>query len=162
MFIKLYLILYFSWDRVDPFSSLRTAMSDSTSMLMCLCVFLSYLPEAGQYSCFFIYLTQAIGFSEEQVTTFIAVVGEFLNSSVDTKVPRYFINFGANCHYVYNDTEDVEIDYDFGGTFISSWSALYLRLWSLSYHHVDCWRFGRRRFNLISSHLNPCLDSCRR
>jgi len=64
-----------SWDRVDPFSSLRTAMSDSTSMLMCLCVFLSYLPEAGQYSCFFIYLTQAIGFSEEQVTTFIAVVG---------------------------------------------------------------------------------------
>ena len=69
----------FSWDRVDPFSSLRTAMSDSTSMLMCLCVFLSYLPEAGQYSCFFIYLTQAIGFSEEQVTTFIAVVGEFLS-----------------------------------------------------------------------------------
>ena len=48
-------------------------------MLMCLCVFLSYLPEAGQYSCFFIYLTQAIGFSEEQVTTFIAVVGEFLS-----------------------------------------------------------------------------------
>ena len=162
MFIRPFIILYFSWDRVDPFSSLRTAMSDSTSMLMCLCVFLSYLPEAGQYSCFFIYLTQAIGFSEEQVTTFIAVVGEFLNYSVDTKVSRYSINFGADCHYVYNDTKDVKVDYDFGGTFISSWSALYLRLWSLSHRHVDCWRSSRRRFNLISSHLNPCLDSRRR
>jgi len=64
-----------SWDRVDPFSSLRTALSDPTNMLLCLCVFLSYLPEAGQYSCFFIYLTQVIGFSVEKVASFIAVIG---------------------------------------------------------------------------------------
>jgi len=43
--------------------------------LLCLCVFLSYLPEAGQYSCFFIYLTQVIGFSVEKVASFIAVIG---------------------------------------------------------------------------------------
>ena len=66
----------FSWDRVDPFSSLRTALSDPTNMLLCLCVFLSYLPEAGQYSCFFIYLTQVIGFSVEKVASFIAVIGK--------------------------------------------------------------------------------------
>ena len=67
--------IIFSWDRVDPFSSLRTALSDPTNMLLCLCVFLSYLPEAGQYSCFFIYLTQVIGFSVEKVASFIAVIG---------------------------------------------------------------------------------------
>jgi predicted MFS family arabinose efflux permease len=64
-----------SWDRVDPFSSLRTALSDSTNMMLCLCVFLSYLPEAGQYSCFFIYLTKVVGFSVEKVASFIAVIG---------------------------------------------------------------------------------------
>lgn len=64
-----------SWDRVDPFSSLRQALGDPTNMLLCICVFLSYIPDAGQMSCIFLYLQQVIKFSEEKVTSFIAVCG---------------------------------------------------------------------------------------
>ena len=44
-------------------------------MLLCICVFLSYIPDAGQMSCIFLYLQQVIKFSEEKVTSFIAVCG---------------------------------------------------------------------------------------
>ncbi|CAG2123290.1 unnamed protein product, partial [Medioppia subpectinata] len=43
--------------------------------MLCLAVFLSYLPEAGQYSCFFVYLRLVMNFSAEDVALFIAVVG---------------------------------------------------------------------------------------
>uniref|UniRef100_A0A8C3ADV3 Hippocampus abundant transcript 1 protein n=1 Tax=Cyclopterus lumpus TaxID=8103 RepID=A0A8C3ADV3_CYCLU len=64
-----------SWEQADPFSSLRKVGQDSTVLLICITVFLSYLPEAGQYSSFFLYLRQIIGFSSETVAAFIAVVG---------------------------------------------------------------------------------------
>ena len=48
---------------------------DYTICLLCLTVFLSYLPEAGQYSCFFVYLRLVMGFSREVVAMFIAAVG---------------------------------------------------------------------------------------
>lgn len=38
--------------------SLRKVGQDSTVLLTCITVFLSYLPEAGQYSSFFLYLRQ--------------------------------------------------------------------------------------------------------
>lgn len=38
--------------------SLRKVGQDSTVLLICITVFLSYLPEAGQYSSFFLYLKQ--------------------------------------------------------------------------------------------------------
>uniref|UniRef100_A0A0E9R953 Uncharacterized protein n=1 Tax=Anguilla anguilla TaxID=7936 RepID=A0A0E9R953_ANGAN len=38
--------------------SLRKVGKDSTVLLICITVFLSYLPEAGQYSSFFLYLRQ--------------------------------------------------------------------------------------------------------
>ena len=38
--------------------SLRRVGKDSTVLLICVTVFLSYLPEAGQYSSFFLYLRQ--------------------------------------------------------------------------------------------------------
>lgn len=38
--------------------SLRKVGKDSTVLLICVTVFLSYLPEAGQYSSFFLYLGQ--------------------------------------------------------------------------------------------------------
>lgn len=38
--------------------SLRKVGQDSTVLLICITVFLSYLPEAGQYSSFFLYLQQ--------------------------------------------------------------------------------------------------------
>ena len=41
-----------------PFQSLRKASMDKKLLRLCVMVFLSYLPEAGQYSCFFLYLRQ--------------------------------------------------------------------------------------------------------
>ncbi|XP_074128162.1 hippocampus abundant transcript 1 protein-like [Sminthopsis crassicaudata] len=64
-----------SWEQADPFASLRKVGQDSTVLLICITVFLSYLPEAGQYSSFFLYLRQVISFSSETVAAFIGVVG---------------------------------------------------------------------------------------
>ncbi|PWA24219.1 hypothetical protein CCH79_00016195 [Gambusia affinis] len=64
-----------SWEQADPFASLRRVGKDSTVLLICVTVFLSYLPEAGQYSSFFLYLKQVIHFSPEAIAAFIAMVG---------------------------------------------------------------------------------------
>ncbi|KAM4745566.1 hippocampus abundant transcript 1 protein isoform 1-T1 [Anableps anableps] len=64
-----------SWEQADPFASLRRVGKDSTVLLICVTVFLSYLPEAGQYSSFFLYLKQVIQFSPEAIAAFIAMVG---------------------------------------------------------------------------------------
>ncbi|XP_058847942.1 hippocampus abundant transcript-like protein 1 isoform X1 [Acipenser ruthenus] len=64
-----------SWEQADPFASLKKVGKDSTVLLICITVFLSYLPEAGQYSSFFLYLRQVIGFSSVTIAEFIAVVG---------------------------------------------------------------------------------------
>lgn len=45
-----------SWEQADPFSSLRNVGKDPMILMLCITVFLSYLPEAGQYSCIFVYL----------------------------------------------------------------------------------------------------------
>uniref|UniRef100_A0A8C0HKI5 Major facilitator superfamily domain containing 14A n=1 Tax=Buteo japonicus TaxID=224669 RepID=A0A8C0HKI5_9AVES len=49
-----------SWEQADPFASLKKVGQDSVVLLICITVFLSYLPEAGQYSSFFLYLRQTI------------------------------------------------------------------------------------------------------
>jgi hypothetical protein len=36
--------------------ALRKVGKDHTILMLCVTVFLSYLPEAGQYSCIFVYL----------------------------------------------------------------------------------------------------------
>ncbi|XP_051924958.1 hippocampus abundant transcript-like protein 1 [Hippocampus zosterae] len=64
-----------SWEQADPFASLRRVGKDSTVLLICVTVFLSYLPEAGQYSSFFLYLRQVIDFSPAAIAAFIAMVG---------------------------------------------------------------------------------------
>ena len=64
-----------SLSQVDPFSSLRKIWHDKTILMLCLTVFLSYLPEAGQYSCFFVYLRLVMDFDKESVAMFIAAVG---------------------------------------------------------------------------------------
>ncbi|XP_072815165.1 hippocampus abundant transcript-like protein 1 isoform X5 [Vicugna pacos] len=64
-----------SWRQADPFASLKKVGKDSTVLLICITVFLSYLPEAGQYSSFFLYLRQIIGFGSIKITAFIAMVG---------------------------------------------------------------------------------------
>ncbi|CAF4364523.1 unnamed protein product, partial [Rotaria magnacalcarata] len=64
-----------SWSKVDPFGALRNITHDRFIYLVCLIVLLSYLPEAGQYSCFFVYLRLMLGFSEDEVAYFIAFIG---------------------------------------------------------------------------------------
>ncbi|XP_029159041.1 hippocampus abundant transcript 1 protein isoform X2 [Nylanderia fulva] len=64
-----------SWEQADPFAALGKVGKDHTILMLCVTVFLSYLPEAGQYSCIFVYLKLAMGFSGFMVAIFIAVVG---------------------------------------------------------------------------------------
>ncbi|XP_063050847.1 hippocampus abundant transcript-like protein 1 [Engraulis encrasicolus] len=64
-----------SWEQADPFASLRKVGKDTTVLLICVTVFLSYLPEAGQYSSFFLYLRQVIHFNSATIAAFIAMVG---------------------------------------------------------------------------------------
>lgn len=64
-----------TWENIDPFKSLKSIFSDRTIALLCVTVFLSYLPEAGQYSCFFVYLKLIVGFSPPEVAYFIAYIG---------------------------------------------------------------------------------------
>ncbi|NWU24818.1 MF14B protein, partial [Dyaphorophyia castanea] len=64
-----------SWEQADPFASLKKVRKDPTVLPICITVLLSYLPEAGQYSSFFLYLRQIIGFGSAAIAAFIAVVG---------------------------------------------------------------------------------------
>lgn len=61
--------------QVDPFSSLRGIWSDKKVLLMVLVSVMSYLPEAGQATCFFVYLTLVLDFSPMNVGFFICYVG---------------------------------------------------------------------------------------
>ncbi|MED6280462.1 Hippocampus abundant transcript 1 protein [Characodon lateralis] len=78
-----------SWEQADPFASLRRVGKDSTVLLICVTVFLSYLPEAGQYSSFFLYLKQVIQFSPEAIAAFIAMVGIL---SIVAQVPPWMLS----------------------------------------------------------------------
>lgn len=64
-----------SWEQADPFAALRRVGMNHTIMMQCITVLLSYLPEAGQYSCIFVYLKLKMHFSSMDVSIFIAVVG---------------------------------------------------------------------------------------
>ncbi|NWR97706.1 MF14B protein, partial [Motacilla alba] len=64
-----------SWEQADPFASLKKVRKDPTVLPICITVLFSYLPEAGQYSSFFLYLRQIIGFGSTSIAAFIAVVG---------------------------------------------------------------------------------------
>ncbi|CAD5217410.1 unnamed protein product [Bursaphelenchus xylophilus] len=67
----------FNWQSIDPFLSLKVIAKDSTVLQLSAVVFLSNLPEAGQFSCFFVYLKLVLGFSPEAVAAYIAFVGGF-------------------------------------------------------------------------------------
>ncbi|KAK3089806.1 hypothetical protein FSP39_006678 [Pinctada imbricata] len=64
-----------SWDKADPFGALRKIGHDKLILLLCITVFLSYLPEAGEYSCFFVYLRLIMHFTRGEVASYIALVG---------------------------------------------------------------------------------------
>lgn len=64
-----------SWEKADPFGALRKLGSDFLILMLCITVFFSYLPEAGEYSSFFVYLRLVMKFDPEDVASFMAVVG---------------------------------------------------------------------------------------
>ncbi|XP_070196131.1 hippocampus abundant transcript 1 protein-like isoform X2 [Littorina saxatilis] len=64
-----------SWDKADPFGALRKVSQDQLILLLCVAIFLSYLPEAGEYSSIFVYLKLVMDFSTEDVASYIAMVG---------------------------------------------------------------------------------------
>jgi len=64
-----------TFKQMNPFASLRGIWSDRKVLLMSMVAVLSYLPEAGQSTCFFVYLTLVLGFSPMMVGVFICYVG---------------------------------------------------------------------------------------
>jgi len=64
-----------TFKQMNPFASLRGIWSDRKVLLMSMVAVLSYLPEAGQSTCFFVYLTLVLGFSPMMVGIFICYVG---------------------------------------------------------------------------------------
>ncbi|XP_025424365.1 hippocampus abundant transcript 1 protein [Sipha flava] len=66
-----------TWKKADPFVALRMVGRDRTILILCLTVFLSYLPEAGEYSSLFVYLRLVMGFSMFKVSILIALLGLF-------------------------------------------------------------------------------------
>lgn len=64
----------FYWHAADPFASLRIIWEDRIVLQLAAIVLLSYLPEAGQFSCFFVYLKLVVGFSPESVAAFIGKI----------------------------------------------------------------------------------------
>jgi len=64
-----------TFKQVDPFASLHHIWKDKTVLVISLVTFLSYLSEAGQSSCFFVYLTLVLGMSKINVALFICYVG---------------------------------------------------------------------------------------
>ncbi|OZC07684.1 transporter, major facilitator family protein [Onchocerca flexuosa] len=63
------------WQTADPFATLRIVWEDRLVLHLAAIIFLSYLPEAGQFSCFFVYLKLVVGFTPEAVAIFIGLVG---------------------------------------------------------------------------------------
>lgn len=83
-----------SWEQADPFAALRKVGTDHTILMQCVTVLLSYLPEAGQYSCIFVYLKLKMGFNSMEVAIFIALVG-ILSISVQVTLGYLMRVFGA-------------------------------------------------------------------
>ncbi|XP_017842594.1 hippocampus abundant transcript 1 protein isoform X2 [Drosophila busckii] len=83
-----------SWEQADPFAALRKVGTDKTVLMLCLTVLLSYLPEAGEYSCMFVYLKLKMGFNYMEVSIFIAIVG-ILSITVQVTLGSFMKVFGA-------------------------------------------------------------------
>ncbi|XP_070562649.1 hippocampus abundant transcript 1 protein-like isoform X2 [Ptychodera flava] len=114
-----------SWEQADPFQSLRKIGQDYTVLLLCVTVFLSYLPEAGQYSCMFLYLRQVIGFSAENVAAFIAVIG-VLSVFAQTYVLGLLMRTVGNKHTIMIGLAFEMLEllwFGFGSQFWMMWAA---------------------------------------
>ena len=82
--------------QVDPFASMRRIWKDKTILMLCVTVFLSYLPEAGQYSCFFVYLRLVMDFSkvsEANINNLHVTIIHKLPKIVNSYLINLFIKF---------------------------------------------------------------------
>lgn len=131
-----------SWDQIDPFKSLRNLKSDKALWMISLAVFLSYMPEAGQYNSFMLYLMTMVGFSAEEVSLFIAWVGTlavfsqvFLLTWLTNKfTQRTAILFGLLCQFAQL------FIYAFTTNFLLIWlMAIFLAISSIVYPAMNGW-----------------------
>eukprot|EP00051_Salpingoeca_urceolata_P030891 m.9838 g.9838 ORF g.9838 m.9838 type:complete len:547 (+) comp3614_c0_seq2:342-1982(+) len=64
-----------TWERANPFSSMKAVFSSQLMLHLSFMVLLSYLPEAGEYQCLMLFLKSSVDFSEMELAIFIAVLG---------------------------------------------------------------------------------------
>ena len=81
---------------------MRRIWKDKTILMLCVTVFLSYLPEAGQYSCFFVYLRLVMDFSkvsEANINNLHVTIIHKLPKMVKFIFDQYFHQIlGSRCH----------------------------------------------------------------
>ncbi|XP_022218167.2 hippocampus abundant transcript 1 protein isoform X3 [Drosophila obscura] len=113
-----------SWEQADPFQALRKVGTDKTVLMLCLTVLLSYLPEAGEYSCMFVYLKLKMGFDYVEVSVFIAVVG-ILSITVQVTLGSFMKVFGAKRTIIVGLALEIVqlLWYGFGSQKWMMWSA---------------------------------------
>ncbi|CAD5212990.1 unnamed protein product [Bursaphelenchus okinawaensis] len=130
----------FNWQSIDPFMSLRIIAKDSTVLQLSAVVFLSFLPESGQFSCFFVYLKLMLGFSPEAVAAYIAFVGGFSVLAQTGVLPvltkrwgvKHSISFGLIAQFIQLTW------YGVGTQFWMMWAAgLFSALSSLTYPAIS-------------------------
>ncbi|EDW79916.1 uncharacterized protein Dwil_GK18034, isoform A [Drosophila willistoni] len=113
-----------SWEQADPFLALRKVGTDKTVLMLCLTVLLSYLPEAGEYSCMFVYLKLKMGFNYMEVSVFIAIVG-ILSITVQVTLGSFMKVFGAKRTIIVGLALEIVqlLWYGFGSQKWMMWSA---------------------------------------
>nr|XP_036670936.1 hippocampus abundant transcript 1 protein isoform X1 [Drosophila suzukii] len=113
-----------SWEQADPFLALRKVGTDKTVLMLCLTVLLSYLPEAGEYSCMFVYLKLKMGFNYVEVSVFIAIVG-ILSITVQVTLGSFMKVFGAKRTIIMGLALEIVqlLWYGFGSQKWMMWSA---------------------------------------
>ncbi|KAH8345767.1 hypothetical protein KR067_003528 [Drosophila pandora] len=128
-----------SWEQADPFAALRKVGTDKTVLMLCLTVLLSYLPEAGEYSCMFVYLKLKMGFNYVEVSIFIAIVG-ILSITVQVTLGSFMETFGAKRTIIMGLALEMiqMLWYGFGSQKWMMWSAgVVAALGSLTYPAIS-------------------------
>ncbi|XP_020806542.1 hippocampus abundant transcript 1 protein isoform X1 [Drosophila serrata] len=128
-----------SWEQADPFLALRKVGTDKTVLMLCLTVLLSYLPEAGEYSCMFVYLKLKMGFNYVEVSVFIAIVG-ILSITVQVTLGSFMKVFGAKRTIIMGLALEIVqlLWYGFGSQKWMMWSAgVVAALGSLTYPAIS-------------------------
>lgn len=81
------------------FQALKKIGHDKLILLLCVAVFLSYLPEAGEYSCFFVYL-RLVSISVNKPTR-----NSTLRFNDETNEKKLFISTKKNNSRIYDNVK---------------------------------------------------------